>query len=157
LRHVRRCSSPCLRSAQGWPRAPCRTAEYRLFAILAAFLCIQWSIDGRWKTGIWTLVALTWSAIVKEMTFMLLPAFAAVIATGGIRRRGRLEWQPLAALALVPAAALILYAAVFGVSTTVSLVTVTGRMNTFETNEYLRLYHDGPWFTFFVNSLLLRR
>jgi tetratricopeptide (TPR) repeat protein len=42
-----------------------------------------------------------------------------------------------------------------GAGTALSLVTTTQRMNTFATNEYLRLYHSGPWFTFFVDGLLL--
>jgi 4-amino-4-deoxy-L-arabinose transferase-like glycosyltransferase len=131
-------------------------SDYCLFAVLAAFLCIEWSIDGRWRTGAWFLAALTWAAIVKEMTFVLLPAFAAVIAVGSLRQRGRVEWARLAALALVPAMVVLAYAAVFGgVGTAFSLIATTQRMNTFATNEYLRLYHGGPWFTFFVDSLLL--
>lgn len=130
--------------------------DYCLFAVLAAFLCIEWSIDGRWSTGAWFLAALTGSAIVKEMTFALLPAFAAVIAAGSLRRHGRVEWLPLAALAVVPAVVGLVYIVVFGgVGTAFALVSTTARMNTFATNEYLRLYHDGPWFTFFVDGLLL--
>jgi hypothetical protein len=130
--------------------------DYCLFAILAACLCVEWSIDGRWRTGIWFLAALTWSAIVKEMTLALMPAFAAVIVVGSLRRRGRVEWRPLVALAAVPLVVGLVYIAVFGGAATAwSLITTTARMNTFATNEYLRLYHDGPWFTFFIDSLLL--
>src|SRR5262245_32102071 len=131
-------------------------SEYCLFAVLAVFLCVECSIDGRFDTGLWFLAALTWSAIVKEMTFVLLPAFAAVIAAGSFRRTGRVEWTRLAMLACVPAAVILLYVAVFGgVGTAFSLIATTQRMNTFATNEYLRLYHGGPWFTFFVDGLLL--
>jgi 4-amino-4-deoxy-L-arabinose transferase-like glycosyltransferase len=129
---------------------------YGLFAVLAALLCIEWSMDGRRRTGAWFLAALTWSAIVKEMTFALLPAFAATIAAGSLRQHGRTAWARMASLALVPAAAVLVYAAVFGgFGTALSLVATTQRMNTFATNEYLRLYHGGPWFTFFVDGLLL--
>ena len=131
-------------------------SEYGLFASLAAFLCIEWSIDGRRGTGLWFLAALTWSAIVKEMTFVLFPAFAAAIAVGSVRRAGRVEWTRIAMLAVVPAAVFVLYVVVFGgIGTAYSLIATTGRMNTFATNEYLRLYHSGPWFTFFVDGLLL--
>jgi hypothetical protein len=129
---------------------------YRLFAVLAALLCIQWSLDGQWRTGAWFLAALTWSAIVKEMTFAFLPAFAVVIAVGGLRLRGRLEWERIAALAVVPAVAFIVYVIVFGgIGTAASIIGTTARMNRFETNDYLRLYHDGPWFAPFVEALLL--
>jgi tetratricopeptide (TPR) repeat protein len=75
---------------------------------------------------------------------------------GSRRRQGRVDWSGLATLALVPIAAGVVYAVAFGgAGTALSLLTTTQRMNAFATNEYLRLYHDGPWFTFFVHALLL--
>ncbi len=130
--------------------------DYRLFSILAAFLCIDWSLDGGRRTFAWFLVALTWSAIVKEMTFVWLPVFAALIVVSSVRRWGRVQWLPLVALGVVPVVVILVDAMVFGgVRTAVSLIATTFRMNTMATNDYLRLYHNGPWFTFFVDALLL--
>lgn len=130
--------------------------EYGLFVVLAAFLCIEWSIGGRRSAGVWCIAALAWSVIVKETTIFLLPAFAAVVAVGSLRREGRVEWRRLGALAAVPAVVVLVYIAAFGDAGTVaSLIATTQRMNTFATNEYLRLYHHGPWFTWFVDGLLL--
>ncbi len=131
-------------------------SNYALFVVLAVFLCVDWLMDGRRSTGAWFLATLTWAALVKEVTFVLLPAFAAVIAAGSLRRRGRVDWSAVAALLVVPAVAGLVYVLVFGgVGTVLSVVRVTQHMNTFATNVYLRVYHNGPWFTFFVDGLLI--
>ena len=154
--NLRRCWSRPSPLGSGLATRALSDSVYGLFAVLAAFLCIEWSMDGRWRTGAWFLTALTWSAIVKEMTFVLLPAFAATIAVGSLRQDGRVSWARVASLALVPAAAVLVYAAVFGgFGTALSLIATTQRMNTFAANEHLRLYHGGPWFTFFVDGPLL--
>jgi 4-amino-4-deoxy-L-arabinose transferase-like glycosyltransferase len=131
-------------------------AEHTLFAVVSVLLFLEWAARPRDKTFVWFLAALTWTALIKETVWFLLPAFAITLAFMRLRGVGDVKAKHLLLLGVVPIAVGAACAIAFGgPGEAATMVSTIRRMNTFEGSRYLRDFHAGPWFTSFVDMFLL--
>jgi hypothetical protein len=139
----------------GLSRRALTDSDHALFFALSTVLLFAWIVRPRDRTFAWFLVALSWTALLKEATLFLLPAYAVALAYMRLRGIGDVRVRHLLLLGVVPLAVMIAEAIAFGPAQAVAMVTTIRQMNTYDTTRYLRDYQAGPWFTEIVGLFLL--
>ena len=142
--------------AMGLSRRALMDTHYALFVVLAFLAFLAWTTTRRPRDFALFTGALIWALLVKETAFFFLPAFLAALVLMRWNRADRVTWAQVAVVVVCPLIVLAVYAALLGgVQETATLVSAMQRVNTAAANTYLAAYSSGPWFEFFVDSLVL--
>ena len=142
--------------ALGLARRALMDTDYALFIVLALFLFVHWLSTNRLAALAGFGSALFCGLLVKETTWLYMPFFVAVALLMNRIGQRRPSLNHIAVFAMaVPAAVIVVQAALLGVGPFIEIVRTSGRMNAVSPNPYLVAYGSGPWYEYFIALLLL--
>ena len=140
----------------GLARRALMDTDYSLFVILSLFTFVMWATRGGDRRFAWFIAAIAWALLVKETTSVFLPYFFMALVAMKVKRVEHVRWRHLGILTAVPVGIGIAYAVFLGGFGPAAAVFRAWRQaNTLETNAALQAYQSGPWYEYFVDSLLL--
>ena len=140
----------------GLARRALMDTDYSLSVTLSLFTFVVWATTGRERAFAWFIAAVAWALLVKETAGFFLPYFFLALAAMKMMRVPHVRWRHMAALALVPVGIGIVYAMFFGgIGQAASILRVWQQVHTQEPGVSLAAYEAGPWYEYFVDSLLL--
>ncbi len=140
----------------GLARRALMDSDYSLFVILSLFTFVIWAAHGGERRFAWFVAAIAWALLVKETASVFLPFFFAALVALKVTGVEHVRWRHVGILAAVPVGIGIVYAVFFGgVGPAASILRMWQQAHALPANAALQAYESGPWYEYFVDSLLL--